>query len=699
MPIAKIELPDGRVARFEVPEGTTPEQVTAFAEKQFRSKPTAPVAAPSKGKGGVAGGMFMGAIRDPLDAGAQLLVRGAEAVAGMIPDALGGETARKFMASEREHVDGIVKGANAEYEGSRKMAGRDGFDAARLTGNIVSPANLAVASRVAPLAAAKTLPALAGRGAAQGAAVASLQPVLDTDNFGTQKALQIGSGAVGGAVLTPVAAKAGEAILQAGSRLTNPARSGTFTVEQIRQIDDYVAQALKSNGIKDLNEVPQAMIETLREQARSALRAGQKLDPASLARKADFDAVGIQPTVGQLTRDPMQYARERNLRGVEGAGEKLTQRFSEQDRLLNDRLGGFGAAQAPEADVAGNALIRALQAADEPKKAAVTQAYQAARDATGRYANVDVPGFSKSANDALDSQMLGRFLPAEVKGLLNDISSGNLPLNVNNLVQVDSVMSSAQRAARAKGDEAAALAIGQVRDALNKADIESAAGAQAKTAFDAARDMARQRFASIENTPALKAALDGVDPDKFVRKYVINGSTNEVNALAKMLDPEAQKVARGQIAEYLRSKAFGANVTGDKGFSQEAYNKALNDLGTNKLAALFAPDEIAQLKALGRVAGYIHSQPSGSAVNNSNTAGAAMNLLSSLSGKIGSYPGLNLLRDSVRQYSAEKFANNALTGQLPKQASDLPPEVKNRLLSLIAPLQIGFASAVGSPAP
>lgn len=44
MPIAKIQLPDGRIAKFEVAEGTTPEQVTEFAEQQFSS---APRAAPS----------------------------------------------------------------------------------------------------------------------------------------------------------------------------------------------------------------------------------------------------------------------------------------------------------------------------------------------------------------------------------------------------------------------------------------------------------------------------------------------------------------------------------------------------------------------------------------------------------------------------------------------------------------------------
>lgn len=38
MPIAKIQLPDGRIARFEVAEGTTPEQVISFASQQDFAK-------------------------------------------------------------------------------------------------------------------------------------------------------------------------------------------------------------------------------------------------------------------------------------------------------------------------------------------------------------------------------------------------------------------------------------------------------------------------------------------------------------------------------------------------------------------------------------------------------------------------------------------------------------------------------------
>ena len=42
MPIARFQLPDGRIARFEVPEGTTPEQAQALIEAQLDEIPPTP---------------------------------------------------------------------------------------------------------------------------------------------------------------------------------------------------------------------------------------------------------------------------------------------------------------------------------------------------------------------------------------------------------------------------------------------------------------------------------------------------------------------------------------------------------------------------------------------------------------------------------------------------------------------------------
>ena len=39
MPVARFQIPDGRVARFEVPEGTTPEQAQSMMEAHFAAQP------------------------------------------------------------------------------------------------------------------------------------------------------------------------------------------------------------------------------------------------------------------------------------------------------------------------------------------------------------------------------------------------------------------------------------------------------------------------------------------------------------------------------------------------------------------------------------------------------------------------------------------------------------------------------------
>ena len=61
-------------------------------------------------------------------------------------------------------------------------------------------------------------------------------------------------------------------------------------------------------------------------------------------------------------------------------------------------------------------------------------------------------------------------------------------------------------------------------------------------------------------------------------------------------------------------------------------------LGPRKLQAFFTKEEIAQLKAVGKVAQYTTAQPAGSAVNNSNTgamlAGHGLDFLDRLAGKV-----------------------------------------------------------------
>jgi hypothetical protein len=102
-----------------------------------------------------------------------------------------------------------------------------------------------------------------------------------------------------------------------------------------QSVQQAVADALQSQGMR-LEDAPPVILQSVARQAQEALAGGQKLDAAAALRKAQFEAVGMTgeaaPTLGQVTRDPMQYANERNLVGVriktpQGEGNPLSDRF------------------------------------------------------------------------------------------------------------------------------------------------------------------------------------------------------------------------------------------------------------------------------------------------------------------------------------------------------------------------------------
>lgn len=122
-------------------------------------------------------------MRDPIDAGAQLLVRGAEKV-GLAPE------------SEVERVDQIVQGAEQDYRQNWRSED-PGLDVPRIAGNVLSPSNLAVASR---LPQATSLLGRVATGATAGGFFGAMQPVTQGD-FAEEKGRQIKTGAAAGAAL------------------------------------------------------------------------------------------------------------------------------------------------------------------------------------------------------------------------------------------------------------------------------------------------------------------------------------------------------------------------------------------------------------------------------------------------------------------------------------------------------------------
>lgn len=171
-------------------------------------------------------GILMG-IKDPITAGAQLLPRGLEQVTslgGLFPNQVS-----SFFGSEAKRVDEMAKQEEQGYQEARKEQGDTGFDGTRVVGNIISPANMLVASKAAQIAKAAKM-AQAGQGVAAGVASGMLNPVTSGD-FAEEKVKQAVTGAVGGAVgekvtkvagrvLSPLVSKAEQTMREMGVKTT-----------------------------------------------------------------------------------------------------------------------------------------------------------------------------------------------------------------------------------------------------------------------------------------------------------------------------------------------------------------------------------------------------------------------------------------------------------------------------------------------
>lgn len=270
MPVARFQMPDGRVARFEVPDGTTPEQAQTMMEAHF----SAPEAKPGKSF--------------PEQLGKQVLNAGAGAIRGagsigatvmrVLPSALGGDTAEE-NAQRRKSMDQALGSFGADTD---SLAYGGGKLAAEIAGTAGAGGALANAARFAKFSApvvdaiasggfsgGGNMLARAAGGAASGAAMAGMVNPSDA-----------ATGAVVGGVLPGAVKVAG----MAGNALSNAADAGSKrlmqsaikpTIAQLRTGDaDTAVKTLLEYGISPTKagvEKLQMLIDDINGQVKSAI--------------------------------------------------------------------------------------------------------------------------------------------------------------------------------------------------------------------------------------------------------------------------------------------------------------------------------------------------------------------------------------------------------------------------------------------
>jgi hypothetical protein len=394
-------------------------------------------------------------------------------------------------------------------------------------------------------------------------------------------------------------------------------------------------EALEKAGINTAN-LSDDVKNALTMEVQKALKVSPNLDDAAVGRLADYQKTGLTPMSGNLTLNPATITQERNLAKIganstDPAAQKLSTIQRENDLKLMDGLGKFGSDD--DAVTASNKIIETLNVKDAATKKVIGKFYEQARNTEGRSALLNPRDFTQKANDALDDALLGGKLPGDVRNKLNSIAQGDTPLTVDVAEQLKTNIGALQRSSN---DPAERLALSKVREALDNTALVDGQGKEAIAAFNKARSANKAYMQMVERNPALQAVRDGVEPDKFVSKFILGNGEKaniaQVKALRDSLkdNPEATTAIRGQIANYLKSRAVNGKADEVANFSPDAYNKALKAIGDDKLKLFFTDQDLDMLKTLGRVSSYEKFQPTGSAVNNSNTTGALTAVLDRL---------------------------------------------------------------------
>lgn len=608
---------------------------------------------------------------------------------GMLKPFVGTVQAGANLLGAGDSVNAEVDANEKRYQANRAAQGRSGIDAAELVGEVVSPFNAILATKA--LGAGVKGWQAAKAGATMGAAAAATQPVVgakDAVDFFTQKTGQVAAGAGTGAILAPaLGAVADKAVrwLKDAPEIVGARAS--------MQADTAIKAALAETG-QTLDDIPAKQLDALRAEVVGALKGGKKLDAAAALRKADFDSLGLDGTLGQITRDPTQYAKEKNLQSISGIGDDLTRRFHGQNTKLAEIV-GKPAAGAKEPYFAGKQLRDSLARTDDTLGKHVSGLYREARTAAPDAGQVPLQGLAQDAAD-----VLRRYDGVEgtkgIRNILEDYGIVGDGMRQTKVFGFDDAESLLKQINKIGGSKSAESFASEMREKVKKAITEASGGAGP---FDAARKAASERFRLQDAVPALKAAAEGsVAPDDFVKRFVVGGKTDEVRELGKVLkatDPLAWNEARAQLADTLKRAAFGDNAAGDAPFSPSRYMAEIRRIQPQKLAAFFTPQEVEQILTVGRVGAYMRSFPSDAPVNTSRTAGVATWMASKI-------PGGNALASlgqaAARTVKGSADARRALTGDIPIELADLTPRQQNLLAAILGGGAIAGGAVAGSAA-
>lgn len=408
-------------------------------------------------------------VRDPMDGGAQLLTK-------LLPKSVvdAGNAANNWLADKtglvarlpEGGVDQMTREADAKYQAQRAAGGESGFDGYRTIGNVLSPANLALAAR-AP--AAVTLGGRMASGAFAGGTSAALSPVA-TGDYWSEKAKQIALGAgIGGAA---------PALTAGAARVISPNAASNARLA-----------TLKSEGVTPtIGQTLGGWANRAEEKAQSIPILGDMISHARRTANAQFEAaahnralapIGESLPDGLVGRDAVNYtegALKSAYDGVLGRIGAITpdQTFGTKVAGLQKMVGSLIMPKAEKAKFA--AAMNDVQQSIDSNGVLTSDAYKALESSLGQ----DARKLGASTNI-----YEGKLAPAvkQLQAELRDMLKRQAGPEADNLAAVNSGWASFKRVQNAAGKTGAddgAFSPAQFQNAVRVLDKSKDKGAFAR---------------------------------------------------------------------------------------------------------------------------------------------------------------------------------------------------------------------------
>ena len=276
MPI--IEVPGH--GNVEFPDSMSNTQIEAAIQQNMGGTP-APTA-PVQQKSALA--RFAQGARDPIDEAATMLPKGLQAVTS-----LGGNypnPVSNFFGSEASRVQAMNKANEAEYKAAN--TGLQGMDVARLAGNVLSPTNLAVASKI-PMAirGAEAIKAGTAAGAIGGA---TAQTDVNAPDYWANKALETGKGAGIGAGTS--------GLIAGGARIVRP------------ETNEKVASLLRQGVTPTPGQTLGGMWNSIEEKAQSLPIVGDAIRFSRGKAQEEFNTAAMNRALNPIGEKSTAIGRE-----------------------------------------------------------------------------------------------------------------------------------------------------------------------------------------------------------------------------------------------------------------------------------------------------------------------------------------------------------------------------------------------------